>query len=76
MCKQKTVRNIMALAGLVLMFIGIALAVLSTLLFVYHWIMGNPVYPWLYTLGGALCAILAGSFLMEYGGIQPHPDRR
>ncbi|EER0916728.1 hypothetical protein F9643_003171 [Escherichia coli] len=77
MCKQKTVRNIMALAGLVLMFAGILAAGLSVLLFVYHWTVGSPVYPWLYTLGGsALCAMLAGSFLMEYGGIQPHPDRR
>ncbi|WP_218078332.1 hypothetical protein [Escherichia coli] len=77
MCKYKYVRNIMALAGLILMFTGIIAAGLCALLFVYHWTVGNPVYPWLYMLGGgALCAMLAGSFLMEYGGIQPHPDKR
>lgn len=77
MCKQKAVRNIMALAGLVLMFTGIIAAGLCVLLFVYHWTAGNPVDSWLYMLGGgALCAMLAGSFLMEYGGIQPHPDKR
>lgn len=77
MCKQKAVRNIMALAGLVLMFAGIIATGLSVLLFVYQWTTGCPVDPWLYRLaGGALCAMLAGSFLMEYGGIQPHPDRR
>lgn len=76
MCKHKAVRNLIALAGLIFMFTGIVLVALSVLLTVYHWTVGNPVYPWLYTLGGALCALLVGSFLMEYGGIQPRPDKR
>ena len=76
MSGNKAVRNVMALTGLILMFSGIALTALSVLLILYHWITGGLVYPWLYVLGAALCALLSGSFLMEYGGIKPQPDKR
>ncbi|EEQ2645006.1 TPA: hypothetical protein ACHKED_003976 [Escherichia coli] len=76
MVSNKAVRNVMALTGLILMFLGIVLAALGVLLTAYHWTVGNPVMPWLYVTGVALCALLAGSFLMEYGGIKPMPDKR